>query len=216
MKKTLIALCLTILCLGFSTESYGATTADQLKQWADEAAQIKSQIATYQAQKTKTTDPYEIKKIDALISKESVRATKLELMSKNQCNATCQASLDKAIKSADYKLQQINAQLVQQQMMKIADKGINLKAYGIVQTTQVDIEGLAGNIIKFLARMIGISGVISIMIGGGMMIVSTGDDSLQGTGKKLILYSIISITIVLGSYVIVVTVQQVLLKLGTY
>ena len=92
----------------------------------------------------------------------------------------------------------------------------SLEDLGIVIGNVRSSEDLAKNIITFLARLIGLFAVLSIMAGGTMMIVSTNNESLQTKGKNLIIYSVVAVVAVLGAYVVVSNVQQVLYSLGRY
>ncbi len=96
-----------------------------------------------------------------------------------------------------------------------ANKGVSLSAFGIATGSQVkNVESLMRNIINLLSRVIGSTAVLTIMIGGMVLIVSTGDETLQTRGKEIIRAGIIAVVAVLGSYMVVSTVLQIIYSLG--
>ena len=129
-------------------------------------------------------------------------------------NPTCNTQL-KTYEDAAFNANKAKKQFINAKQLELSKKTMKLKDYGIIVGNVNTLEQLIANIIKYLARMIGIFAVFSIMIGGIMMIISTGDENLQSRGKSLMMYGALAVVIVLSAYVIVTTVQQILYALGS-
>ena len=63
--------------------------------------------------------------------------------------------------------------------------------------------------ISFLSVMISSIAMLAIMVWWVMMMISSGDENLSWKGKTIIMASVISIVLVLSSYLIVTAVQQI-------
>jgi len=73
---------------------------------------------------------------------------------------------------------------------------------------------LVVKLIRFAIITAGIIAVLGIVVGGIMIMVASGDETILGEGKNTIFYSVIGLIIVLLSYIIVTTVQSAVLGLG--
>lgn len=62
------------------------------------------------------------------------------------------------------------------------------------------------NIILFLLSLVAVLGLLALVVGGLMYILSLGDESKAEHAKKIILYAIIGILVVGGSFMIIYTI----------
>lgn len=65
------------------------------------------------------------------------------------------------------------------------------------------LTAVALNVLNFLLSIIGVLGVIMMIVGGIFYLTSAGDEGRAETGKKIVMYSIIGITVALAALVIV-------------
>jgi len=59
------------------------------------------------------------------------------------------------------------------------------------------------NILNFLLSVIGVIGIIMLVVGGLMYLTAAGDEDRIKTGKKIVTYSLIGISVALAALVIV-------------
>lgn len=71
-----------------------------------------------------------------------------------------------------------------------------------------DIKDFAIRVLKFVLSFLGIVAVIMVIYGGFLYVTAAGDDDKVGTGKKIIMYSIIGIIIIMASFALINTVFQ--------
>lgn len=83
-------------------------------------------------------------------------------------------------------------------------------AVGAGLSTATNASDILVNVINWLLALVALLAMLALVWGGIMYIISLGDESRVGTAKKIILYAIIGIIIVLLSYVIISTVQSFL------
>jgi hypothetical protein len=62
---------------------------------------------------------------------------------------------------------------------------------------------IALNVLKFLLSIVGVLGIIMLVIGGIMYLTAAGDEDRIDTGKKIVKYAIIGITLALAALIIV-------------
>jgi hypothetical protein len=67
----------------------------------------------------------------------------------------------------------------------------------------ITIKQIAVNVLNFLLSIVGVLGIISLVIGGGMYLTAYGDEKRIDSGKKMITYAIIGIIVALGALVVV-------------
>lgn len=65
-------------------------------------------------------------------------------------------------------------------------------------------------VLNFLLGIVGVLAIIMMVVGGVMYVTSAGDEKRAGSAKKMILYSIIGITVSLASLVVVKQVAKLL------
>lgn len=65
------------------------------------------------------------------------------------------------------------------------------------------IETILLNVLNFLLGIIGILAIIMLVIGGFMYLTSAGDEGRIETGKKIVIWSIVGITVALSALIIV-------------
>ena len=65
--------------------------------------------------------------------------------------------------------------------------------------SSITIKEIAVNVLNFLLSIVGILGIISLIVGGGMYLTAYGDEKRIETGKKIVTYAIIGIVIALGA-----------------
>ena len=95
----------------------------------------------------------------------------------------------------------------------IAYQQVALCDYGMCVGKVHSVEGFAENVIKFLARVIATLAVLTFMAGGFLLMIAFDEDR-QRIAKQIMMSSVIAVVVVLGSYVLVSFVQQVLYSLG--
>ncbi len=76
-------------------------------------------------------------------------------------------------------------------------------------------EQISEAFIKLLTGVVLLLTILTFMIGSSFWIFSAGNESLVERGKDLMIYSLVGILIVVGSYVIVRLFQVILYALGT-
>jgi len=64
------------------------------------------------------------------------------------------------------------------------------------------------NVLNFLLSVIGIIGIIMLVIGGLMYLLSGGDEERMKHGKTIVVYSLIGITVALSALVLVTQVVR--------
>lgn len=69
--------------------------------------------------------------------------------------------------------------------------------------TSLTLIEIAGNILNFLLSVIGVVALIMLVVGAFMYLTAAGDEDRIDTGKKIVKYSIIGITIALAALVLV-------------
>ena len=74
---------------------------------------------------------------------------------------------------------------------------------GITSPSGLSLTQIALNFLNFLLSIVGILTLIMLVVGGIMFLTSAGDEDRYKTGKKIVTYAIIGITISLASMVIV-------------
>lgn len=62
---------------------------------------------------------------------------------------------------------------------------------------------IASKVLAFLLSIVGVLGVIMLVIGGLVYLTAAGDENRIDTGKKIVLYSIIGITVAMAALVLV-------------
>lgn len=70
-------------------------------------------------------------------------------------------------------------------------------------TGALTLSQLAARVLNFLLSIVGIIAIVMLVIGGIAYLTSSGDEGRAETGKKIVVYSIIGITIALSALVIV-------------
>lgn len=79
----------------------------------------------------------------------------------------------------------------------------------------ITLKEIAMNILNFLLSILGVLGIISTVIGGGMYLTSYGDEKRIELSKKIITYSIIGIIAALSSLVIVRQINNLITAVGS-
>lgn len=77
-------------------------------------------------------------------------------------------------------------------------------------STATDAPSLLATIINWLLSLVALLAMVALIWGGIMYIISLGDESRAQTAKKIILYAITGLIVVIISFVIITTVQQFL------
>jgi len=72
------------------------------------------------------------------------------------------------------------------------------------------IKEIAMKVLNLLLSIVGILGIIALVIGGGMYLTAYGDEKKIDSGKQIITYAIIGITVALAALVIVKQVASLL------
>lgn len=62
---------------------------------------------------------------------------------------------------------------------------------------------IASKVLAFLLSIVGVLGIIMLVIGGLVYLTAAGDENRIDTGKKIVLYSIIGITVAMAALVLV-------------
>ena len=101
---------------------------------------------------------------------------------------------------------------LQSQREAIANQEFDLSLLNITKFT--NIFQLGDSIIAFAIRLIALFAVLSLILGGFWIMTAFGDEGRVDTGKKIILYGVIGLAIVLASYVIEYDFLKVLYSLG--
>lgn len=70
------------------------------------------------------------------------------------------------------------------------------------------LAGIATNVLNFLLSIVGVIGIIMLVIGGLMYLTAAGDEDRINTGKKIVNYSIIGISVALAALVIVTQIAK--------
>ncbi len=73
---------------------------------------------------------------------------------------------------------------------------------------QGDIRELAKTILNFILGFLGFVAVVYIIYGGFLYVASGGNEENTAKGKKIILYALVGIVIILASFAIVNTILQ--------
>lgn len=80
-------------------------------------------------------------------------------------------------------------------------------------TLQINIDGnlslqqIMANIMIFMVKLIPVVAIAAFVVGALMMVLSRGKDDMIEKAKKLLISSVIGMAVVLGSYMIVRTVN---------
>jgi hypothetical protein len=69
--------------------------------------------------------------------------------------------------------------------------------------TSLSLLQIATNVLSFLLSLIGVVSLIMLIVGAFMYLTAAGDENRIDTGKKIVLYSIIGITVALAALVLV-------------
>jgi hypothetical protein len=77
-------------------------------------------------------------------------------------------------------------------------------------SSSLSLTQISLNFLNFLLAIIGVLTLIMLIVGGIMYLTSAGDEDRAKTGKKIVTYSIIGITIALASLVIVRQIANLL------
>jgi hypothetical protein len=82
--------------------------------------------------------------------------------------------------------------------------------------TNIKIAKILENVLNWLLGVIGIIALISFVISGGQYMLASGDDKLMENGKRNMLYSIIGMIVVLGSFVVIQAIDSMLSGSSTW
>jgi hypothetical protein len=79
-------------------------------------------------------------------------------------------------------------------------------AIGDVTRNEGDIRELTKTILNFFLGFLGFVATIMVIYGGGLYVVSAGNDESVGKAKKILLYAVIGIIIILISFALINTI----------
>lgn len=88
--------------------------------------------------------------------------------------------------------------------------GPSLPASSEIGLSELSIKAALTGILKWLLGVVGIIALISFVISGIMYFIAAGDDKMVEKAKKGIAFSIIGVVVVLGSLVVIQTIEYAL------
>jgi hypothetical protein len=106
------------------------------------------------------------------------------------------------------------------QTLNISRQKFNLSVIGtyvpadLKTSSPGGVTGLVEKIITFFIVTAGIIAVLGISVGGVMMMVSMGDETVLQNGKNAIYYSVIGLVVILLAYIMVSSVQSIVYRVG--
>ncbi len=174
-------------------------------------------IGTYVWIKTEAVIKAEnnIKEKQAALTKEQAALTKEQAaLTKEQKTLNTDTNYQLLLANKNKLTSQLQAENINVMEEINASQTFDVNIIWIWKKTPKSFAELAKKVVSFLSVMVSSIAMLAIMIWGIMMMISAGDENLSGKGKTIIIAAIGAILLVLGSYVIVTAVQQILYALG--
>jgi hypothetical protein len=79
-----------------------------------------------------------------------------------------------------------------------------------MEASALSLRQIITNVLNFLLSIVGVLAIITLVIGGGMLLTSAGDSNQAGTAKKVIGYAIVGLVVSLSALIIVKQVTSLI------